>query len=427
MKEYSYHIGLQVRAYPSYKQKRIIRMNGGASLFIYNRLVAVEKELYQLKKTAPYSPTDMARLLYLQDTYGSARSLQNAIPFLFSKGIDSLMTANAIRNYHNAWNMYTKEPWHGMPAFHKKDNTYRYQTSCCYQPKKLVNPIGLYEGSVRFENKNHLVLPVLGRIRIKGAKKRINELFSRTCETRIGTITIMLDATGDCYITLALASDVPFHAAYAQTHNAVGIDMNLTNFLYDSDGEEIGSPRYLKQAQQKLKKAQRSLSRKALQAKRDGRRLQDCRNYQKQRKKLAECYRHAANQRTDFIRKTADREVKSHDYLFAEDLKVRNLLKNHKLAKAISDSGWRSFLTELQWCAEKRGKTCLLVNPRNTTQTCSDCGYVMHGDSRIQLGTEEWTCPQCGKFHIRDHNAAINIMHAGLSALKEAGVPVNIS
>ena len=171
MKAYIYHIGLQVRAYPSYKQNQIIRMNGGASLFIYNRLVAVDKEMYQLKKTAQYSSTDMARLLYLQDTYANVRNLQNAIPFLFSKGIDSLMTANAIRNYRNAWNMYHKEPWHGIPGFHKKDNTYKYQTSCCYQPKKLNNPIGLYEGSVRFEDKNHLVLPLLGRIRIKGSKK----------------------------------------------------------------------------------------------------------------------------------------------------------------------------------------------------------------------------------------------------------------
>ena len=110
-------------------------------------------------------------------------------------------------------------------------------------------------------------------------------------------------------------------------------------------------------------------------------------------------------------------EIKTHDYLFAEDLKVRNLVKNHRLAKAISDSGWRMFLDELKWCASKRGKTCILIDPRNTTQTCSACGYVCSGDTRITLGVEEWDCPQCGTHHIRDYNAAVNIKENGLALL----------
>lgn len=102
--------------------------------------------------------------------------------------------------------------------------------------------------------------------------------------------------------------------------------------------------------------------------------------------KVAEIHKHVANQRLDFIRNVADMEVKNHDYLFAEDFKVRNLVKNHKLAQAVSDSGWRKFLTALEWGSSKRGRLCLLVNPKNTTQTCSDCGYVSHGDTRIMLG-----------------------------------------
>lgn len=430
MKDYTFHMGLQVRAYPSDKQAALIRKNAGSARFVYNRLLAVDKECWRLKKTADICPSDMARLLYLNETYCDAKHIQNAIPFLCEKGIDSDVVLTAKKNYQNAWNLYHKEPWHDIPAFRKKENACSYQTCNRYSRTKLARcpvVIGLYEGSVRFEDKNHLVVPVLGRIRIKGSKKRIDTLFNRTSKTRIGTTTISIDAACDCYITLSLASDEPFHTVYSETHKAVGMDLNLTNFLFDSDGEEIASPRYMKQSEQKLKKVQRSVSRKAKHAKQAGRTLYECKNYQKARKKLAECYCHVANQRTDFIRKTADREVKSHDYLFAEDLKVRNLLKNHKLAKAIADSGWRIFLTELQWCAQKRGKTCLLVNPRNTTQTCSICGHVMHGDTRIELGTEEWVCPQCGTHHVRDYNAAVNIMHVGISALKEAGVPVKIT
>ena len=147
--------------------------------------------------------------------------------------------------------------------------------------------------------------------------------------------------------------------------------MNLANFFTDSDGVAVDPPHWLKKAEGRLCKAQRALSRKYEAAKHDGRDYRTCRNYQEARIRLAECHRHVANQRLNFIRCMADKEVKSHDYLFAEDLKVRNLKKNHTLAKAISDSGWRTFLTELQNTASKRGKTCLLVDPKHTTQTCS--------------------------------------------------------
>ena len=191
----------------------------------------------------------------------------------------------------------------------------------------IPHVVGLYEGSIRFTDRNHLVLPMLGTIRMKGSRKLIDALLNRAAETRIGTVTIRMDACGDCYISLALASDEPFHTAYVRTGRAAGMDE---------------SPRYLKQAEKKLRKAQRVLSRKYKAARRDGRDYRVCRNYQEARLRLAKCHRHVANQRLDFIRCTADKEVKSHDYLFAEDLKVRNLKKNHKLAKAISDSGWRT-------------------------------------------------------------------------------------
>ena len=317
----------------------------------------------------------------------------------------------------------------GIPAFHKKDGTYSYGTNCHYAKKydHDSSVTGLFEGSVRFIDENHVVLPILGKVRIKGSDKEIKSVLNRKDFTRIGTVRITLDSCGNVYFSFSLASDTPFHTVYPQTKKAVGMDMNLTNFLYDSDGEEIPSPKFLRKAEAKLKKEQRKLSHKLEAAKRDGRDNRTCKNYQEQRLKVAEIHKHVANQRLDFIRNVADMEVKNHDYLFAEDLKVRNLVKNHKLAQAVSDSGWRKFLTALEWGSSKRGKLCLLVNPKNTTQTCSDCGYVSHGDTRIMLGQEEWDCPQCGTHHIRDYNAAVNIKNAGLLILKEAGVPITLS
>ena len=128
---------------------------------------------------------------------------------------------------------------------------------------------------------------------------------------------------------------------------------------------------------------------------------------------MAKIYKRVSNQRKDFYNVLANNLVKNHDYIFAEYLKIRNMIKNHKLAKAISDSGWRSFLTILEWTALKRNKTFILIDPKNTTQMCSTCGVI--SDEKIILGIEEWTCPNCGTYHIRDINAAINIKNKGLS------------
>ena len=109
--------------------------------------------------------------------------------------------------------------------------------------------IGLYEGSVRFTDENHVVLPILGKVRIKGSDKEIKSVLNRKDFTRIGTVRITLDSCGNVYFSFSLASDIPFHTAYPQTGKAVCVDVNLTNFLYDSDGMEVLSPKYLHKAE----------------------------------------------------------------------------------------------------------------------------------------------------------------------------------
>lgn len=426
MREFNFHIGINVRAYFSDKQKQIVRFNGGAANFVYNRLVAVNREKHLLQKTAHLSITDKNRLAYLDIAYKDTKHLRNAVPFLNDPKIDGYAIANAKQDYQHAWNQFRKVKGTSIPTFHKKDNTYSYGTNCHYGNKVLSNPntIGLFEGSVRFLDKTHIVLPILGTVRIKCSNKLLSNLLSRNDVTRIGTVRITLDNCDKAYLSISLSSDQQLQEYYKKTHKAVGIDMNLTNFLYDSDGLEVPTPKYLRKAEAKLKKQQRKLSRKLEAAKKDKRDYSNCKNYNEQRLKLAKLHKHVANQRLDFIRNVVNKEVKNHDYLFAEDLKTCNLIKNHMLAKAISDSGWRMFLTELQNTASKRGKTCLLINPKNTTQTCSNCGYVCRGNTHITLGKEEWDCPNCDTHHIRDHNAAKNILATGLALLKESGVTV---
>ena len=400
MKEYKYHIGLNLRIYPSDKQKKIIKMNGGASRYIYNKLVADNNEMYELKKSSSFSSADKDRLEFLQSIHNSKSNMLVMIPFLSQKEIDSDMICNAIQNYKMAWNQFRKVKGTSVPTFHKKDNTYSYKTSNHYSK---VRDNGLKDGSIYFIDNNHINLPKIGKIRFKGSKKLINQILNFDNEIRLGSTSIEMDNLGLCYISISLASDYPFHDAYTKNNSYCGIDLNLSNFLVDSYGNITDSPRFLKKSEAKLKKEQKKLSRK----------YYECKNYQDQRLKVAKIHKHVSNQRKDFYNVLANNLVKNHDYIFAEDLKIKNMIKNHNLAKAISDSSWRSFLTILEWTAIKRNKTFILVDPKNTTQMCSTCGTI--SDKKIVLGQEEWTCPNCGTYHIRDINAAINIKNKGLS------------
>ncbi len=422
MSELFFHRGIILTIYPSNRQKQIIRQNGSSARFVYNRLVAVSEELYRLRKTATYLKPVQDRIDYLETAYSSAKNIVNAIPFLAEKGIDSDMIGNVKRNYANAWKKFRKYPNAGIPTFHKKDGTYSYQTSNHYQLSRKPNSKGLYDGSIRFLDKNHINLPVLGKIRFKCSKKEIEALFNFPDDVRIGTCRISIDNIGRCYVSLSLASDTPFYEVFPETHTACGIDLNLTNFLYCSDGTQIDNPKFGRSLKDKLAKEQRKLSLKRNRAEKEGRNFYDSKNYQKQKKKVSALQKKIARRRSDFHWNTANDLVKSHDYIFAEDLKVKNLLKNHKLAYAITDVSWSEFLQKLSWTAEKRGKSFLKVNPKNTTQTCSECGYICSGEKHIKLGIEDWICPNCGTHHIRDYNASKNILAIGLNILKSAGI-----
>ena len=162
---------------------------------------------------------------------------------------------------------------------------------------------------------------------------------------------------------------------------------------------------------------QRSLSRKAEQARRDRRPLSDSRNYQKDRIALAKLQLRISGRSNDFRHVISKRYVENQDFIFAEDLKVRNLLKNHRLAYAISECGWSDLLDKLEYKSAVYGKTFLKVPPAYTTQTCSSCGHVLAGKDRLTLGDSEWVCPVCGTYHVRDYNAAKNILAGGMAAL----------
>lgn len=410
-----YHFGLRVRIYPSTQQKLIIKLNSDASRFIYNQMVAIDRELYQLNQVKLPVDTIESRKQTLK-LRKNARQLSNHYVFLNDKRVDSLTKSNAIRNYQSAWKMYNKVHQSGTPNFHKKSYTWKYQTSCQYPGKKQAL---LTNGTVRFLNSKHISVPKLGKLRISGSHKRLKALFARESDTRIGTVTIRKDNCDKFYLSMQLASDEPFVTVPAKTNKKIGIDLNTDNFLTDSEGNVIVNPRYYRFIKGKLAKAQRKLSRRQLRAKKEGRSLRDAKNYQKQRLVVAKLQARVRRQRNDFLHKVSTALINNHDLVVAENLRGKNMLKNHALAMSISDVGWRTFLQMMEYKAGLYGRTFLTIDPKNTTQMCSDCGFIMgkNGSNKLTLADREWTCPNCSKRHIRDWNAARNILAKGLAKI----------
>jgi len=199
--------------------------------------------------------------------------------------------------------------------------------------------------------------------------------------------------------------DAERRAAVEASGKAVGIDLGLSHFYTDSDGATVENPRHLRRSEKALKRLQRRVSAK----------VKGSNNRAKARDKLARKHLKVGRQRKDFAVKAARALVMSHDVIAYEDWRVRNMVQNRRLSKSISDAGWRSFVTWLDYLAHVYGKVVVAVPPAYTSQNCSGCG------ARVTKALSERThvCPRCRTVLDRDHNAARNILAIGLRALGE--------
>ena len=412
MSKLAYHFGLKMRIYPSTKQKQIIQVNSDISRTVYNKMVAIDQELYRLRQVKLPIDTIQARISELESRK-NARNMSNHYQYMQDERIDSLTKANAIQNYQKAWKMYRKVHKAGTPNYHKKGYRQSYQTNCQYGKNKSMD---MFSGSVRFTDKKHIRIPKLGKLRVSGSYHRI---LDKKNDVRIGTVTISKNSADRYFVSMQLGSDTPFVKTLPKTNSQIGIDLNTENFLTTSDGRIIDNPRYYRIIKHKLAKAQQTLSRRELRAKKENRSLRDSKNYQKQRRLVAKLHNKIRNQRNNFLNYLSMVLINNHDLIVAENLRSSNLLKNHALAMSIADVGWRSFLQKLEYKANLYERIFVTVDPKNTTQMCHKCKFVMgtDGTQKLTLKDRQWTCPQCGASHIRDHNASLNILDKGLAKL----------
>ena len=414
MSDLAYHYGLKMRIYPSSQQKKIIDLNGNIARTVYNKMVAIDQELYQLKQIKLPISSILLRIEELEKRK-NARNMSNHYPYMQDKNIDSLAKANAIQNYQKAWKMFRKVHRTGTPKFHKKGYRLSYQTNAQYGKDAKMD---VYSASVKFLDKNHISLPKLGRLRVSGSHRRI---IDNKDDIRIGTVTISKDTADRYFVSMQLGSDTPFVNKLTRTNSQIGIDLNTENFLTTSEGKVIDNPRYYRMIKGRLAKAQRTLSRRERRAKKEKRSLRNSKNYQKQRRLVAKIHDKIRNQRNNFLNINSTRLINNHDLIVAENLKSKNMLKNHALALSISDVGWRSFLQKLAYKANLYQRTFIVVHPKNTTQTCHDCSFIMGSGNteKLTLKDREWTCPACQTHHICDVNAAKNILSKGLKQLEK--------
>ena len=414
-----YRFGMKMQAYPSSIQKHVIDKNIDFSRFYWNQLVTANKKMAGLRHAKtfcwPWADEQIARLSELANP--NCKLLKCLFSFLNDPSLDSNVPMQAKANYQAAWKLCRKVKSVQPPKFHMKHEDGSYQTYNHYNGKKVAVATP-YNGNIRFLDRTHIFLSKIGRIRVEYSKKfalRIEKMVQDGGEVRLTKATVSRDACGDYFVSFQFASDVPYAVTFEKTGSKLGIDLNLDNFLTDSNGDIVDNPRYYRQARTQLAKAQRKLGKRCARAKKEHRPLRTAKNYQKQRKLVARIQRRVRRRRDNFLDRLSTTLIKNHDLVAAEELRSKNLLKNHALSMSISDVGWRTFLSMLEYKAKMHGKVFRTVDPRNTTQTCSHCGHIMTGENKLTLDDREWTCPVCGTFHIRDHNAAKNILARALA------------
>ena len=361
--------GYKFRLYPTKEQIELIKRTHGATRYVYNLFLVYRRNLYDLQHKS-ISKYETFNLLTLVKNNEPDRA--------WLKDIDSRALQLSLDNLDRAYkSFFAKRSKH--PRF--KNRHYYKQT---YSTDSCIRIVG-----------DKIQLPKLGQVKFVQSRELISG--------RIIRATVTHTASDKYFVSLVMKGSLE-DILKQNEGGAIGIDVGIKSFCVDNRGNMVVNPRPLKKLLKKLKSTQRSLCRK----KKGGR------NREKQRIKAARVHEHIANIRLDFLHKLTTRLCRENQTIAVESLNIRGLLKNHKLARAISDSSWGEFFRQLQYKAQIYGNTILKVSTTYpSSQTCSDCGYK--NSSVKDLKVREWECPKCGAHHNRDLNAAVNILNKALT------------
>ena len=365
------------RLYPTESQAEKINQNIGCARFVYNQLLDDRIKVY--KETKQKS----------KKTYSALKE-----EYDFLKKADSRALLHARENLDTAYDKFFKEPNTGFPKFKSK-----HKSRWSYTTDNNNN-------SIRFDG-NRLKLPKIGYIKI---------IDHRPHEGRIISATISKERSGEYYASVLC--EVEEIQKLPETNKTIGIDLGLKDFIICSDGQRIESPKYFRKYEKKLAKKQKEFAKTQ----------KGSRGHEKLRIKVAKCYQKIKNQRNDFLQKLSTKLIHENQVICLEDLSVKSMEQNHKLAKSVSDASFSKFVSMLEYKAEWYGRKVVKIDRfYPSTQLCSGCGYKNESIKGLKnLGVREWICPECGEVHDRDLNASRNILKEGLRILDKELNPWNV-
>ena len=396
--------GIKLRLYPNKQQEIDLRQMCGNDRFLWNKLNEMLKSRYENNKHLYNGNKSKEAKKKRRHVMLSAYDMNYLLPlmkveFPFLSYSDSSALQVVTSNLNKAYSNFFKDSKQfGLPKFKKR--------GIC----KLS-----YTGKSKIEilARRNLKLPKIGCI--KTSKTGVLK------DVKIKRYTIEQDSTNRWYITFQVEVHVD---ELGKTNKTVGLDLGLTDMVIGSDGFKSG--RFLvPELETEIKSKQKVYSKRRYYAKNkivqdknmnviNPRTLLDFMNVEKARVTKAKLQKRLTNKRKDFLHKLSTNLVKNYDIIVIEDLKSKNMMKNHTLAKAIGNASWYEFRTMLEYKCKWYGKQLIIVPPRYTSQECSNCH---HNSGKKTLDIREWTCDNCGVHHDRDINAAKNILTKGLNTL----------